>query len=207
MKALLKSGDTERIVFFANVSRQTDIYIMAANYLQTLDWHNDPSILQNIVVFYTKGKAPNLLAGFYETCAQTEIEEFQDYEKALDALNEAYKCVSGASTAGRNRFGESRLQQLAVKLEMVNAFLQAKRYGIRKNGVILYLFKSLNTLLFICDIRVYDRDSLESMKLCSALLKQKNVSLGIRPGDVYGFMIEHYARIADYKTVRSCLEQ
>lgn len=174
MKALLKSGDTERIVFFANVSRQTDIYIMAANYLQTLDWHNDPSILQNIVVFYTKGKAPNLLAGFYETCAQTEIEEFQDYEKALDALNEAYKCVSGASTAGRNRFGESRLQQLAVKLEMVNAFLQAKR--------------------------VYDRDSLESMKLCSALLKQKNVSLGIRPGDVYGFMIEHYARIADYKT-------
>ncbi len=34
MKALLRSGDTEKIVFFAGVSRQKDIYMMAANYLQ-----------------------------------------------------------------------------------------------------------------------------------------------------------------------------
>ena len=34
MKALLKSGDTEKIIFFAGVSRQKEIYVMAANYLQ-----------------------------------------------------------------------------------------------------------------------------------------------------------------------------
>ena len=34
MRALLKSGDTEKIVFFAGVSRQKEIYVMAANYLQ-----------------------------------------------------------------------------------------------------------------------------------------------------------------------------
>lgn len=34
MKALLKSGDTEKIVFFAGVSRAPQIYILAANYLQ-----------------------------------------------------------------------------------------------------------------------------------------------------------------------------
>ena len=34
MKALLKSGDTEKIIFFAGVSRQREIYVMAANYLQ-----------------------------------------------------------------------------------------------------------------------------------------------------------------------------
>lgn len=70
MRALLKSGDTEKIVFFAGVSRQKEIYIMAANYLQSLDWRNDPEIMKNIISFYTKGRALDLLAGFYEACAE-----------------------------------------------------------------------------------------------------------------------------------------
>ena len=70
MKALLKSGDTEKIVFFAGVSRQKEIYIMAANYLQSLDWRNQPEIMKNIIGFYTKGRALDLLAGFYDACAQ-----------------------------------------------------------------------------------------------------------------------------------------
>ena len=36
MKSLLKSGDTDKIIFFANVSRQKEIYILAGNYLQVL---------------------------------------------------------------------------------------------------------------------------------------------------------------------------
>ena len=70
MKCLLKSGDTEKIVFFAGVSRTRDIYILAANYLQNLDWHSDPSIMKNIVSFYTKAKAFESLASFYDMCAQ-----------------------------------------------------------------------------------------------------------------------------------------
>ncbi len=70
MKALLKSGDTEKIVFFAGVSRQKDIYVMAANYLQTLDWRKDPNVMKNIISFYTKGRALESLAGFYDSCAQ-----------------------------------------------------------------------------------------------------------------------------------------
>ena len=70
MKALLKSGDTEKIVFFAGVSRQKEIYIMAANYLQSLDWQNDPEILKNVISFYTKGRALESLSAFYESCAQ-----------------------------------------------------------------------------------------------------------------------------------------
>lgn len=94
MKALLKSGDTEKICFFAQVSRNRDIYIMAGNYLQSLDWQNQPEILKNIINFYSKGKAMDLLANFYVACAQVEIDEFQNYEKALDALNQANKCLS-----------------------------------------------------------------------------------------------------------------
>ena len=83
MKALLRSGDQEKIIFFAGVSRQKDIYMMAANYLQTLDWHSEPEIMKNIISFYTKAQAMDNLAHFYETCAQIEIDEYRDYDKAL----------------------------------------------------------------------------------------------------------------------------
>lgn len=29
---------------------------MAANYLQTLDWHSDPEVMKNIISFYTKAQ-------------------------------------------------------------------------------------------------------------------------------------------------------
>lgn len=94
MKCLLKSGDTDKIIFFAGMSRQRDVYIMAANYLQSLDWHNDAKVLKNIVTFYAKGAAYDLLANFYANCAQVEIDEYRDYEKALKALQEAARCLT-----------------------------------------------------------------------------------------------------------------
>ena len=74
MQALLKSGDTEKIIFFANVARQGKIYILAANYLQSLDWHNDNGeIMKSIITFYTKAKAFESLSSFYESCSQVRI--------------------------------------------------------------------------------------------------------------------------------------
>lgn len=70
MRALLKSGDTEKIIFFAGVSRSRNIYVMAANYLQSLDWRADPEIMKHIINYYTKGRALDSLAGFYDACAQ-----------------------------------------------------------------------------------------------------------------------------------------
>ena len=43
---------------------------MAANYLQSLDWRKDPEIMKNIIAFYTKGRALDSLATFYDACAQ-----------------------------------------------------------------------------------------------------------------------------------------
>merc|ERR1711937_371592 len=82
MKSLLKSGDTEKIIFFAGTARQADIYVLAGNYLQSLDWHNEPDIMKNIIQFYTKAKAYDKLAAFYDACAQVEIDENRDYDKA-----------------------------------------------------------------------------------------------------------------------------
>ena len=41
MRSLLRCGDTDKIIFFANKCRQKEVYVMAANYLQSLDWRND----------------------------------------------------------------------------------------------------------------------------------------------------------------------
>ncbi|CAN0240752.1 unnamed protein product, partial [Laminaria digitata] len=70
LKCLLKSGDTKSIVYYAGVSRSRDIYILAANYLQNLDWHDDPQVMKSIIAFYTKAKANVQLSDFYDACAQ-----------------------------------------------------------------------------------------------------------------------------------------
>ena len=75
MKCLLKSGDTQKIIFFASVSRNKEIYILAANYLQTLDFHSNPEVMKSIIQFYGKARSYDQLSSFYDACAQVEIDE------------------------------------------------------------------------------------------------------------------------------------
>lgn len=103
MKSLLQSGDTERIIFFANVSRQKQVFTLAANYLQTqLDWHNDPDTMKTIVQMYVRAGEMGSLALFYEACAQIEIDEFHDHEKALSAMSEALKYLQKSSLVDKS---------------------------------------------------------------------------------------------------------
>ncbi|XP_065539645.1 intraflagellar transport protein 140 homolog isoform X5 [Lathamus discolor] len=173
MRALLKSGDTEKIVFFAGVSRQREIYIMAANYLQSLDWRKDPEIMKNIISFYTKGQALDLLAGFYDACAQVEIDEYQNYEKAQGALTEACKCLSKAKTRSPPE-QESKLAQLESKLTLIKRFIHARR--------------------------VYCEDSKEAVRQCELLLAEQDYDTIIRHGDILGFLVEHYAQVEEFHT-------
>ncbi|XP_028905060.1 intraflagellar transport protein 140 homolog [Ornithorhynchus anatinus] len=180
MRALLKSGDTEKIVFFAGVSKQKEIYIMAANYLQSLDWRKEPEIMKNIISFYTKGRALDLLAGFYDACAQVEIDEYQNYEKAHGALTEAYKCLAKAK-AQNPMEQETKLAQLHSKLTLVKRFIQARR---------------------ICS-----EDPKESVKQCELLLEEPDLDDTIRIGDVFGFLVEQYAEMGDFKKAHGHLEE
>ena len=126
MKALLKCGDTEKIVFFAQRCRQKEIYVLAANHLQTLDWRNDTDILNNIVAFYTKGKALDFLSRFYERCAQNEIDDYQSYDKAVHALREAHKYLTKSKMKDFEE-QESRVQALATKISLIERFLNIKQ--------------------------------------------------------------------------------
>jgi len=163
MQALLKSGETDKIVFFANVARQPKIYILAANYMQSLDWHNDDGeIMKNIITFYTKAKAFESLSGFYESCSQVEIDEYRDYEKALAALRESLKYMVKARNANK----EERCKQLQQKIYLVDRFVEARK--------------------------VVKEDPNEMVKIAHQLVEQPAVESAVRVGDVYALLVEYY---------------
>ena len=57
MRALVKSGDRDKVVYFANVAKHPEVFALAANFLQTLPWRDDPELSRTIIAFYTKAKA------------------------------------------------------------------------------------------------------------------------------------------------------
>ncbi|KAG7507575.1 intraflagellar transport protein 140-like [Solea senegalensis] len=180
MRSLLKSGDTEKIIFFANVCRQKELFIMAANYLQSLDWRKDPEILKTIISFYTKGRAPDLLAGFYEACAQVEIDDYQNYEKALDALTEAAKCLSKSKDSSHGQH-EVRLADLQHKVVLIKKFVHARRLYAENPG--------------------------EAVQICEALLDEPELDPAVRIGDAFGFLVEHHCQQGNFQLAYKKLEE
>lgn len=57
---------------------------------------------------------------------KVEIDDYQNYEKALDALTEAFKCVSKAKDASTGK-QEARLADLQHKITLIKKFVQARR--------------------------------------------------------------------------------
>ncbi|XP_063916884.1 intraflagellar transport protein 140 homolog [Zophobas morio] len=182
MKALLKSGDTDKIIFFAGVSRQREIYIMAANYLQSLDWQNNSEILRNIITFYSKGKALDLLANFYVACAQVEIDEFKNYEKAYGALTEASRClgkISNPKDVGQHQRATEIVQQ---RLTMIKRFVDIRR--LIERG-----------------------DPQAGIAQCRQLLMTggKELEASVRRGDVYAVMIQEFVKNQNYAEAKQLL--
>jgi len=162
MKCLLKSGDTSKICYFAGVSRNRDIYILAANYLQALDWKADPEIVKSIVQFYSKAKALEQVSAFFDACAQVEIDDYRDYEKALAALKESKEWMEKARIPGK----DEKVASLGSRIGHVEAFVTARK-----------LIKT---------------DPESAVKTCFQLLDTLEVENALRVGDVYALMVEWF---------------
>jgi len=74
LKCLIELGDTDKVIAFANTARNSETYILAANFLQTADWHQNPDLMKNIIMFYQKAKAFDSLSSFFEACSNVEID-------------------------------------------------------------------------------------------------------------------------------------
>ena len=166
MKALLQSGDVEKIIFYTGVSRNKEIYLMAANFLQNLDWHNSPDIMMNIIASYTKAKANDSLSSFYEACAQIEIDEYKSYEKALQALWESHWYAQKS----RGMEKEMQLESLKKRMDVIERFIQARQM-------------------------ITSDDPEYALNICQGLLDDSSnfndMEIGVRAGDIYSLCVEH----------------
>ena len=50
--------------------------------------------------------------------------------------------------------------------------------------------------------RTYEDNTEEAIKQCQVLLEESSIEQAVRIGDVYGLMVEHYARKEKWKVVR-----
>lgn len=159
-KCLVRQGDTETIIKFAENARSPDIYILTANYLQNSDWHNNPNLMKKIIAFYTRAKSYQHLAGFYEACAAVEIDEDRNYERASQALEEALKYLTKATMDNR----EARQQAIEQKKFYIDKFVEAKQLA--------------------------QTSPQQCLQACQQLLGSISGDSGVRAGDIYAQMIE-----------------
>lgn len=178
MKCLIKMGNKDRVVEFAQTCRTSELYIMAANFLQSLDWDVNEDLVKNIVSFYTKAKAFFALANFYELFANLEINEYRNYEKAIILYQESINAVE------KMREDDEKKNEKIEKL----------------NGKIKITKTYLNLLTNAKD------DEEEALKVCNTLLNIVGIDDVIREGDIYSIMLEIYVKQKDYPSSYSVLE-
>lgn len=102
---------------------------------------------------------------------QVEIDEFQDYEKAIGALKEALKYLAKETSNSQSGIARTAME-LASTIEhrilLIEKFCEAKRC-IRK-------------------------DPGTAIAICEALLQDPQLDDAVRVGDCMGLLIEHYHR-------------
>ena len=133
IKCLLKSADVKAVIGFATNARQTEVFVLAGNFLQNQNWHNDPEIMKTIISFYSKAKAFDSLANFYDACAQVEIDEYRDYEKALGAMKEAKRQLDKSNAANT----DIKQSQLNKRIKYLEMFCQAREANAAGNGEVM----------------------------------------------------------------------
>ena len=178
IRSLLKSGDTEKIIYYATMTKRKEIYVLAANYLQSVDWRANPTVLKKIVFFYSKAKAFQKLSLFYDTCAQVEVDEYRDYEKAAGALQESIKYLSRSKKA-QNK--EERLVRLRQRVDLITKFVSARR--------------TANT------------NASGAASVCTALLQAPGIESAVDVGDILGFLAEHHYKRHDLEQAYAMLNE
>lgn len=156
--------------------------MLAANYLQTLDWHGDANLMRIIVQMYTKAGDTTSLASFYEACAQIEIDEFRDYEKALGAMSEALKYLEKTNNSDK----DDQVKSLQTRISEMEHFGQIRKMA--------------------------KTDPAGMVRACRELLVQVSRNKGspqaaLRVGDLYALLIEFYFRQRNMEQAYELIEE
>lgn len=186
MRMLMRGGETEKVIFFANHSRNVEIYTMAANFLQSQNWSTNASIYKSIILFYTKAKAWTNLLVFYESCAQLHIDENRNYPEALRALEDCIAMTESGS-AGKANIDSDKVEQLKRRVEVLKAFVKAQKtvdsMVVADRGSVAEKAKADSVIASCSDIIKRSRPSSPDHDL---------IQDALRIGDVFALMVRFY---------------
>ncbi|ORC92553.1 intraflagellar transport 140 [Trypanosoma theileri] len=181
MKMLMRGGDVNKVIFFANHSRNAEIFTLAGNFLQSQNWNTDPNIHKHIVLFYTKAKAFTHLISFTDAYAQMQIDENRNYYEAWRAIDDCLHVLD------RNRDGLHVDPNLAAREEA----LRTRRELV---GLVVKAVKLL------ADTATDSSQAKELIAVCSDLIKRSRpnhqdhdtLAAAIRIGDVFALLVRYY---------------
>ncbi len=151
--------------------------------MQASDWRKDEQITSSIIQLYSKGKCFQQLGRFFEACAEMEIDEFGDYEKALAATEEAKNNISKLLVT--NAKGGSS----SASSEAVQQWLEA----VNRRLTILRQFVDASQCL-----RQLGTKDLDCLKASLEFLHDKSVMDHgvVHAGDIYSLLLDYYVNIA-----------
>ena len=69
---------------------------------------------------------------------QVEIDEYQNYDKALGALGEAYKCLGKAKVTNQSQ-QEEKMADLKRRMNLIKKFSDARKYVVVRGLPFLYI--------------------------------------------------------------------
>ena len=177
IKVLIRAGETNKVVKFAKLFRKRETYILAANYLQTLNPHQQPALFGIIVEFYTKANAPDKLARFYESSSQIEIDEYQEYEKGLEYAKKSYEILDKIENL-KNK--DVIMSSMKLKIKLIILFLQAKE--------------------------LVSTEPKKALAICVELLRTKEIETCLKSDDIYIVMVHCYTSQGNYKNAYKILD-
>lgn len=134
--------------------------------------------MKTIISFYQKAKSFDSLSNFYDACAQVEIDEYRDYEKALGAMKEAMRQLEKSQSAEK----ETNLAMMRKRVNIIEKFVHAR--------------ETLN-----------GGDADAAMQICDTLVDTPGVEDAIRLGDVFAQLIEHYFYKNNFEAAYKYLEK
>ena len=94
-----------------------------------------------------------------------EIDDYQNYEKAMGALSEALKYLSKAKNMSAEEL-EGRVALYRERIELIERFLEARA--------------------------LFQTDQQAAVSRCRDLLEDPKIDVAIKIGDVYGLLVEYY---------------
>lgn len=181
MRCLIQCGDTRKVISYARRVKDRECLVLAANYLQSLDWHSNAAYTKAILTAYASAKAYAQLAFFYDAMAQIEIDEYRDYDKALRALKQSVKQIRKVSDAQTNAANAAMFEE---RLATVTRFAAARKLA--------------------------ESDPSQMIAICEELIDAAttaSTTSAVRVGDVFALMVEYHHSVGDEAAALSVMQR